>query len=126
MLFEDNPVLQEKYLEVVARLKEREEGRNPDGPKPGMNPGSFFEHIHTAKTTEELIRLVDEYDPYKYKIIYVYGHDIKYRGMKVRVQFYKGGPVYDVPDNEVLTPTRTLIGRIKTYFTILKSKRYDK
>src|ERR1700749_1189145 len=90
----------------------------------------FTSFIKPARTLTELVDLIDKFDPYNYKVVYVYEKSI-YIGIKVFVQFQKNGPVLEVPKErfETIYVRRSFVRRIKTYFTIFREKnrkkRYD-
>ena len=117
----------ERYEDWLYRKDLEDKGEAPIGLRQGMNPFDFLSFIEGAKSLEELVGKIDEYDPYNYRIIYIYAGAI-YQGLKIKVQFYKGKEKYIVPKEYARTIYIPIAfqAKRKIWFTIIKKKKlYD-
>jgi len=97
-------------------------------PPEGLCYEGFILLISGVKTMKELLDKIDKYDPYNYQIIRAYDWKAIYRGVKIKIQFYKGGKIHIVPADRLKTvyvPSGIVPGR-KQMFMVLKDKKsYD-
>lgn len=101
-----------------------EEGRKASPPDELSYEG-FILHIDGVKSMRDLIERIDAYDPYNYQIIMAYDANSLWCGVKIKIQFYKGKPIYMVPkihSDTVYVPMSTSLLSNKK-FTVLKGRK---
>ena|SRR5271165_1233872 len=89
----------------------RKHGGDPDEEKKYL---AFFALVADSKDLTDLVKRIDEFDPYYYKIILIYGQSASYHGVKIRVQFEKGKPIYIVPKDSLayMPIPRSMMGKV--------------
>lgn len=129
MTEEDRRALEERLEQRRYILQLREAGKVEPGIRPGMDYDNFMTFIKGVKTLDQLIAKIDEYDPYYYKVLYAYDYAMMYRGIRIKIQFYKGRETIIVPKEklESLDIQRTILKRIlhRFGFTRIKRRRND-
>jgi hypothetical protein len=60
----------------------------------------FLFAIKNANTIKDLVSMIDEFDPYNYKIYHVRSGGF-YQGVKIKIQFHKGKKIYMVPKDHL-------------------------
>ena len=116
-------MLQEKMEQI--RLKRVAEGKIPDVKK----QDELLKGLKTAKDSLDMLRILNEIDPYYHKMSYAINQNHQYLGVVVNIQFNKGedyvrfptefGTAFDIPKVADNNPHRNS-------FTILKTEKKSK